>query len=79
MKMEGIYVCNLCLCSRYFSRLELGYVTSELNSGRFFKKGAQRVSLKTVSYSKETIHTMGRMAIVPDCLVDDIIVSKTNY
>lgn len=57
---------------------ELGYVTSELNSGRFFKKGAQRVSLKTVSYSKEPIHTMGGLTIVPDCLTDDIVVSKTS-
>ena len=31
---------------------ELGYVTAELNSGRFFRKGAQRVSLKTVSDSR---------------------------
>ncbi|WP_338134427.1 hypothetical protein [Carnobacterium divergens] len=38
---------------------ELGYVTSELNSGRFFKKGQQRLSLKMVSYSTETIYTMG--------------------
>ena len=38
---------------------ELGHVISELNSGRFFKKGAQRVSLKMVSYSREPIHTMG--------------------
>ena len=30
---------------------ELGYVTSELHSGRFFKKDAECVSLKTVSYS----------------------------
>ena len=37
---------------------ELGHVTSELNSGRFFKQGAQRMSLKTVSYSKEPIITM---------------------
>ena len=36
---------------------ELGYVTSELHSGRFFKKDAECVSLKTVSYSKEPIHT----------------------
>jgi putative intracellular protease/amidase len=57
---------------------ELGYVTSELNSGRFFKKGAQRVSLKTVSYSKEPIHTMGGLLIVPDCLIDDIVMSKTS-
>jgi len=57
---------------------ELGYVTSELNSGRFFKKGAQRVSLKTVSYSKEPITTMGGMTIVPNCLIDDIVVSETS-
>lgn len=57
---------------------ELGYVISELNSGRFFKKGGQRVSLKTVSCSKETINTMGGMTIVPDCLIDDIVVSETS-
>lgn len=57
---------------------ELGYVTSELNSGRFFKKGAQRVSLKTVSDSKEPINTMGGLTIVPDCVVDDIVVSETS-
>ncbi len=57
---------------------ELGYVTAELNSGRFFKNGAQRVSLKTVSCSKEPINTMGGMTIVPDCLIDDIVVSETS-
>ena len=36
---------------------ELGYVISEVNSGRFFKKDAQRVSLKTVSYSGKPIKT----------------------
>lgn len=57
---------------------ELGYVTSELNSGRFFKKDAPRVALKTVSYSKEPIHTMGGLTIVPDCLIDDIAMSETS-
>ena len=57
---------------------ELGHVISELNSGRFFKKGEQRVSLKTVSYSKEPIHTMGGMTIVPDCLMEDMVVSETS-
>jgi hypothetical protein len=57
---------------------ELGYVISELNSGRFFKKGEQRVSLKTVSYSREPINTMGGMTIVPNCLIDDIVVSETS-
>ena len=57
---------------------ELGYVTSELHSGRFFKKDAERVSLKTVSYSKEPIHTMGGLTVIPDCLIDDIVVSETS-
>lgn len=57
---------------------ELGYVTSELNSGRFFKKDAQNVSLKTVSYSKDPIHTMGGLIIVPDCLIEDMVESETS-
>ena len=57
---------------------ELGHVISELNSGRFFKKGAQRVSLKTVSLTKEPVRTMGGLTIIPDCIIDDIIVSKTS-
>ena len=57
---------------------ELGYVTSELNSGRFFKKGQERVLFKTVSYSNEPIHTMGGLTVVPNCLIDDIVVSETS-
>jgi putative intracellular protease/amidase len=57
---------------------ELGYITSELNSGRFFKKGVPRVSLKTVSYSKEPINTMGGLTVVPDCLISDIVVAETS-
>lgn len=57
---------------------ELGYITSELHSGRFFKKDAERVSLKTVGYSKEPIHTMGGLTVIPDCLTDDIVVSETS-
>lgn len=57
---------------------ELGHVTAELNSGRFFKKGAPCVQLKTVSCSKEPISTMGGMKIVPDCLTDDIEMSETS-
>ena len=57
---------------------ELGHVISELKSGRFFKKDAQRIALKTVSCSNEPIHTMGGMTIVPDCLIDDIVVNETS-
>lgn len=57
---------------------ELGYVTSELHSGRFFKQDAQRVTLKTVGYAKEPIHTMGGLTILPDCIIDDITVSEKS-
>lgn len=57
---------------------ELGYVISELNSGRFFKKGVPPLSLKTVSCSNEPIHTMGGLTIVPNCIISDIVVSETS-
>ncbi|AMJ41523.1 type 1 glutamine amidotransferase family protein [Anaerotignum propionicum] len=57
---------------------ELGYVTSELNSARFFKKDAQSISLKTVSCSKEPIRTMGGLTIMPDCLIDNMVVNETS-
>lgn len=57
---------------------ELGYVTAELNSKRFFKKDAEQVVLKTVSCTKEPIKTMGGMTIVPDCLIDDILVNNSS-
>lgn len=57
---------------------ELGYVTAELNSGRFFQKGAQRVSLKTVSFSGEKIKTMGGLTVVPDCLLEDIVAGEKS-
>lgn len=61
-----------------FADWEMGYAISELNSGRFFKKDAPRISLKTVSYSKGPIRSMGGLTIVPDCLIDDIVVSETS-
>ena len=57
---------------------ELGHVISELHSGRFFKKDAPEVSLKTVSVTKAPIHTMGGLTIMPDCLIDDIAVRETS-
>ncbi len=61
-----------------FADWELGYITSELHSGRFFKKDAAGVSLKTVSHSKDPIHTMGGLTVVPDCLIDDMVVTETS-
>lgn len=57
---------------------ELGHVTSELNSGRFFKKDAQRVELKTVGCSEDPIVTMGGLTVTPDCLVEDIVANEES-
>lgn len=57
---------------------EIGHVISELNSGRFFKKGADQVSLKYVACSKQSITTMGGLTIVPDCEIDDIVMNETS-
>ena len=57
---------------------EIGHVISELNSGRFFKKGANQVSLKYVACSKQSITTMGGLTIVPDCEIDDIVMNETS-
>ena len=57
---------------------ELGYAIAELNSGRFFKKGQQRVSLKTVSCAQTPIVTLGGLTIVPDCQIEDMAVCETS-
>lgn len=57
---------------------EIGYVTAELNSGRFFKKDAPDVLVKTVGISKEPVKTMGGLTIIPDCVIDDIAVNDKS-
>lgn len=57
---------------------EIGYVTAELNSGRFFKKDAPDVLVKTVGISKEPVKTMGGLTIIPDCVIDDIAINDKS-
>ena len=57
---------------------EASHVMAELKSGRFFKKDAKAIELKTVSVSKEPVCSMGGLTIVPDCTVDEMAVEKEN-
>ena len=57
---------------------ELGYVTAELNSKRFFKAGAPDISVKTVGILKEPVKTMGGFTIIPDCEISDIAVNENS-
>lgn len=69
--MTAIYVYTLDTMADW----EIGYVTAELNSGRFFKKDAPKVLVKTVGLSKEPVKTMGGLTLLPDCVIDDIAVN----
>lgn len=51
---------------------EPGYVTAELNSGRFFRKDAPRLAVQTCALSREPVTTMGGLRILPDLTVDEI-------
>lgn len=45
---------------------EIGYLTAELNSGRYFKKGLAPTKLVTVGLDKTPVTTMGGLKIMPD-------------
>ena len=51
---------------------EIGHVTSELCSKRFFRDDAPEVRFSTVGDTKETRRSMGGMNVVPDIAVPDI-------
>lgn len=57
---------------------ELGYITAELNSRRFFKIEAPPLVIKMVSSSKEAIYTIGGLKIEPDCTLEEIQMSSTT-
>ena len=57
---------------------ELGYVTAELHSRRFFKADAPEICVRTVGRTMEPIRTMGGLTILPDCAVDDIAVDAQS-
>lgn len=51
---------------------ECGYITAELKTGRFFKKGTPPMMVKTFGLSKEPIVTMGGIRIIPDLSVNEV-------
>jgi len=55
---------------------EAGYAIAELHSGRFFKKTAQRLTVKACALSMKPITTMGGLKIIPELTVDEICLSE---
>jgi putative intracellular protease/amidase len=51
---------------------EAGYIIAELHSGRFFRKGASKYTVKTVGITADPVTTMGGVRIVPDFTQDSL-------
>jgi putative intracellular protease/amidase len=60
-----------------WSDWEAGYVSAELNSGRFFKNKGERLLVKTVGLTKAPITTMGGVSITPDLTVRAVTVESS--
>ena len=45
---------------------EIGYLTTEINWGRYFKKGLNPLKVVTVGITKDAITTMGGLKILPE-------------
>jgi len=57
---------------------EIGYLTAELNSGRYFKKGLTPSKIVTVGIEKTPVTTMGGLKILPDIKLDECIFESTD-
>lgn len=57
---------------------EIGYLTAELNSGRFFKKGLAPSKIVTVGIEKTPVTTMGGLKILPDVNVDECSIENAD-
>ncbi len=50
---------------------EIGYITAELNTGRYFRKGLGPLKIVTVGISMQPVTSMGGLTILPDISVDE--------
>jgi len=57
---------------------EIGYLTAEINSGRYIKKSIEKPKIVKVAKNMDTIKTMGGIEITPDITVKDIIIQKND-
>lgn len=57
---------------------EIGYLTAELNTGRYYKKGLAPSKIVTVGMDKSPITTMGGLKILPDRMLDECNVESAD-
>ncbi len=57
---------------------EIGYLTAELNSGRYYKKGISPSKIVTVGLTKNPVITMGGLKILPDITIEECNIKNTE-
>jgi putative intracellular protease/amidase len=57
---------------------EFGYLTAELNSGRYFKKGLAPSRIVTVGNDMTSVTTMGGLKILPNIKLDECNIENTD-
>lgn len=57
---------------------EIGYLTAELNSGRYFRKGVVPTKIVTLAIDKSPITTMGGLKITPDSALEECHIKNTD-
>ncbi|RKD33540.1 type 1 glutamine amidotransferase family protein [Lacrimispora algidixylanolytica] len=57
---------------------EIGYLTAELNSGRYYKRGLPPSKIVTVGIEKTPVTTMGGLKILPDIKLDECSIESTD-
>lgn len=57
---------------------EIGYLTAELNSGRYYKKGLAPSKIVTVGIEKTPVTTMGGLKIRPDIKLDECSIESAD-
>lgn len=57
---------------------EVGFLTAELNSGRYFRKDASPVKVVTIGLEKNYITTMGGLRILPDIDLEECNVNEID-
>lgn len=57
---------------------EVGYLTAEINTGRYFKKGIDPIKLITVGIDKNPITTMGGLKVISDISLNECIIESKD-
>ncbi|AIQ66923.1 type 1 glutamine amidotransferase family protein [Paenibacillus graminis] len=57
---------------------EIGYLTAELNSGRYYKKGLAPSKIVTVANEKTLVTTMGGLTIMPDITLKECSIASAD-